>query len=259
MKTDYIIKLIMNWKETIFWKDLRVRIIALIVVSLALLFVLFDWAIMPIITRHGRECTVPSVVGMSLEDAKDFLKKNKLKLVVLSEESNAQMPVGTILIQNPEAGKVVKQGRRVKVIISKGGKKVEVPNLAGISLRQAELTLSQNGLEVGDVNWVVSDNLPENVVVSSIPSPGSVVPQGISINLLVSQGKLYNVMMMPKLVGKNLEEAQKIADSLKLEIGQIKYRHQRDLLPGIIINQTPESGTKLESGSRIRLEVSSTE
>jgi beta-lactam-binding protein with PASTA domain len=249
----------MNWKETILWKDLHLRVAVLGIISLLVLFILFDWVIMPVVTRHGKECTVPLIVGMNLEDAKVFLKRNKLKLVVLAEESNAQRPVGTILIQNPETGKTVKQGRNVRVIISKGGERVEIPNLSGISLRQAELTLAQTGLEVGDVNWILSDSFPENVVVSSIPLPGLIVPQGISVNLLVSQGRLYDVVMMPKLVGKNLEQAQKIADSLKLEIGQIKYRYRGNFLPGIVVHQTPESGTKLEAGSKIRLEVSSTE
>jgi len=238
---------------------LRWRAGVLIIGSLPVLFVLLDWVIMPIITRDGKECTVPSVVGMSLEDAKVFLKKNKLKLVVLAEEPDAARPVGTILIQNPEVGKVVKQGRRVKVIISKGGERIEIPDLGGVSLRQAELTLAQKGLEIGDVSWISSDSLPENVVLSSSPSAGLIVPQGMSINLLVSQGKLYDVVMMPKLVGKNLERAQRITDSLKLEIGQIKYRQKKDLLPGIVIDQAPESGTKLEAGSKIRLVVSSTE
>jgi serine/threonine-protein kinase len=231
----------------------------LAVISLLLLFILFDWVIMPILTRHGKECAVPSVVGMNLDDGKEFLKKNKLKLQVLTEESNAQKPAGTILIQNPEASKIVKKGRSGKVIISKGGKTVEVPDLAGISLRQAELTLAQKELQLGDISWVLSDSLPENVVVSSIPSPGSIVPGGISVNLLVSQGKLYDVVMMPQLVGKNLEQAQRIADSLELEIGKIKYRKRVNLLPGTVIGQTPESGTKLEVRPRISLEVSSTE
>lgn len=252
----------MDFKQIILWKSLPLRVLSLVLMFLIILFVLFvlfDWVIMPLMIRHGRECTVPTVVGMSLEDARDFLKMSKLKIEVISEEVNAQRPVGTVLIQNPETGKIVKKGRKVKVIISKGGENVEIPDLAGISLRQAGLTLSQKGLEVGDINWVISDSLPENVIVSTIPLAGSIVPERMSVNLLVSQGKLYDVVMMPKLIGKNLEQAQRIADSLKLEIEKIKYLYREDLLPGTVIYQTPQSGTKLRAWSSITLEVSSTE
>ena len=249
----------MNWRESINWGNPALRISTLIVPGIIILFILFDWVTMPIITRHGKERVVPSVVNMNLEEAKTVLKKSKLKLAVLAEESDAGKRAGMILIQNPEAGKVVKQGRTVKVIISKGGKEVEIPDLAGVSLRQAELTLSEKKFEIGDISWVLSDSLPENVVVSSTPSAGSIAPEGISINLLVSQGKLYDVVMMPKLVGKNLQHAEKVADSLKLEIDKVKFVHRDDLLPGIVVRQTPQSGTKLDAGAGIVLEVSSTE
>ena len=258
-KKDYIIKLIMNWRETINWGNLPLRVSALIIAGMIILFVLFDWVTMPTVTRHGKERTVPSVMGMDLEEAKTTLRKSRLKLVVLAEKSDAGKRAGMILIQSPEAGKVVKQGRGVKVIISKGGEKLEIPDLAGVSLRQAELTLSGKKLEIGDISWILSDSLPENVVVSSTPSAGSIVPEGISVNLLVSQGRLYDVVMMPKLVGKNLQQAQNIADSLKLEVDKVRFVHRDDLLPGIVVHQTPQSGTKLDTGADIVLEVSSTE
>lgn len=249
----------MNLKKTLVWKSVPLRLGSLVIVCLLASYFLIDWIAMPILTRHGRECTVPLIAGMSLEDAERVLRKGKLRLKVLAEESSNQKVAGTVLLQNPEAGKIVKRGRSIKVIVSKGGESVEVPNLAGVSLRQAELTLTQRMLEIGDINWALSDRLPENVVVSSIPSAGSLVPEGMSVNLLVSQGKLYDVVMMPKLVGKNLEQAQRIIDSLKLEIGRVKYRQRADLLPGMVIAQTPENGTKLEAGTKIGLEVSSTE
>ncbi len=249
----------MDLRQILLWKSLPLRVGSLLITLLVVLYILVDWVAMPVLTRHGMERVVPNVLGMSLEDAEKVLKRSRLKLQILAEESNRDKPVGMVLVQNPQAGKTVKQSRKIRVIVSKGGENVEIPDLAGISLRQAELTLAGKKLGIGDINWALSDSLPENVVLSSIPSAGSIVPEGMSVNLLVSQGRLYDVVMMPRLIGKNLLQAERIADSLDLEIGRMKYRRRVDLLPGIVISQTPESGTKVMAGYKIGLEVSSTE
>ena len=142
------------------------------------------------------------------------------------------------------------------MVVSKGQKMVQVPNLKGVSLRQAELMLGEQGLEVGEINWVPSDSLPENVVVNSSPSYGLSVPLGMSVNLQVSLGISQDTVMMPNLMGKSLEETKDILKELSLGIGEIRYEVKNELLPGTVLEQFPEEGTKIPRGSNIDLTVS---
>ncbi len=62
---------------------------------------------------------VPSLVGMSVDDARTLLVQNKLGLGSQSEEYSDQ-PVGTIISQNPGAGASIKLNSRVSVVVSAG-------------------------------------------------------------------------------------------------------------------------------------------
>lgn len=217
---------------------------------------LVDRVIMPAVVHSGREYLLPDITNLSLKEAGEILQKEDLSLKILAEEYNPSKPPGIILSQSPNPQTKVKKGRIVKVVVSKGEKIVQVPNLKGVSLRQAGLMLEEEGLEVGEINWIPSDSFPENVVVNSSPSYGLSVPLGMSVNLEVSLGVSPDTVMMPNLAGKSLEEARNILKELSLEIGEIKYEAKKKLPLGTILEQFPEEGTKIPRGLNIDLTVS---
>jgi beta-lactam-binding protein with PASTA domain len=241
------------------WGNKYIRypiLVAGVFVVFYVFLLMVDRVIMPAVVHSGKEYLLPDVTNLSLKEAEGVLQKKDLSLKVLAEEYNPSKPPGTILSQSPGPRAKVKKGRIVKVVVSKGEKIVQVPNLKGISLRQAELMLGEEGLEVGEINWISSDSLPKDVVVNSSPSFGLSVPLGMSVNLEVSLGVLPDTVMMPNLVGKSLEEAKNILKELSLEIGEIKYEVKKKHLTGTILEQHPEAGTRIQRGSSINFTVS---
>jgi len=244
------------------WKKKLVRYPLLflgIVISSFLLLLLVDRVVMPVIVHWGEACEVPDLTGLSIKEAKEVLKREGLYLQVLAEEHDPTKPPGTILSQIPYPHTKVREGRVIKLTVSKGGKMVSVPKLKGVSLRQAELLLAQEGLELGDVSWVSSDSFPEDVVVASIPSSGTSVPLGMSVNLRVSLGIRPDTVVVPGLLGMNVEEGKKILRQMGLQVGKIKFKINNDFLPGTILKQSLQPGERIERGSIINLEVSTTE
>lgn len=233
--------------------------IAGIFVVFYLFLLLVDRIIMPTAVHTRREFLLPNITNLSLKEAEGILQKRGLSLKVMAEDYNPSKPPGIILSQSPNPQTKVKKGRIVKVVVSKGQKMVQVPNLKGVSLRQAELMLGEQGLEVGEINWIPSDSLPENVVVNSAPSHGLSVPLGMSVNLQVSLGISPDTVMMPNLMGKSMEETKDILKELSLGIGEIRYEVKNGLLPGTVLEQFPEEGTKIPRGSNIDLKVSTRE
>jgi beta-lactam-binding protein with PASTA domain len=226
---------------------------------LIILFFLMDDVVMPAITRHGSEKPLPSVVGMSLTDATDSLATVGAKLEIAGEEPSPDLPEGTVMTQSPPGGTMVKEGRRVKVIKSAGREMTTVPGMVGFSQRQCELKLREAGLEVGGTGWAASDSLPVNVLVYSIPAEGSLVPKSTQVNLFFNRGSESTIISVPQLVGLNLNDAQKIVDSLGLNISSVNYAVKTDLLPNTIIWQSVQEGSKVELGSSLDLKVSVTD
>jgi serine/threonine-protein kinase len=249
--------------KTLIWRNKYIRypsFAVVIFVGFFLFLLIVDRAIMPAVVHTGRgNILLPDVTNLSLKEAEKILQKRDLSLKVLAEEYNPLKPPGTILSQSPVPQTKVKKGRIVKVVVSKGEKMVLVPNLKGVSLRQAGLMLAGQGLEQGEINWVPSDSFPENVVVESSPSFGLSVPLGMSVNLVVSLGISPGTVMMPNLVGTRLKEAKNILKEFGLEVGEIQYETKADLPFETVLEQSPPEGAEVAKGTRVNLKVSSTE
>ncbi len=229
------------------------------ILALLFIYVLFDSIIMPIITRHGSEFELQSIVGAEILAAEELMEMSDLKIEVIGEEYHPNLEDGTIISQYPAPGTMVKSGRTIKVVISSGQKDVVVPPLAGFSVRQAKLNIEAADLILGDIAWTFSDSLPEKVVVFSYPASGAEVPIGSEINLMVNRGSLSGIVFMPRLVGRPLDEARAMLDNLDLRIGLVKYVTNENYLPETVLQQSVEEATELEVGEEIDLIVSTTE
>ncbi len=243
-------------------KRLHRRLLLITVIPLAALIVLYllmNDIVMPIITRHGSEFELPDITGYEYKDAEYILEKLGLKMEVTSEEYHPDKPEGTILSEYPPALTKVKAGRTIKVVKSSGQKMVQIPQLAGFSVRQAKLNIEAAGLELGDIAWTFSDSLPERVVVFSYPASGTEIPHGSRVNLMVNRGRLSGIVFMPQLVGKSYDEAEETLKKLGLKIGLVTHVRNENYLPGTILEQSAEQATELEVGEEIDLIVSTTE
>ena len=227
--------------------------------ALIVLYLLMNDIVMPIITRHGSEFELPDITGYEYKDAEYILDKLGLKMEVTSEEYPPDKPEGTILSEYPPALTKVKAGRTIKVVKSSGQKMVQIPQLAGFSVRQAKLNIEAAGLELGDIAWTFSDSLPERVVVFSYPASGAEIPHGSRVNLMVNRGRLSGIVFMPQLVGKSYDEAEDTLKKLGLKIGLVTHVRNENYLPGTVLEQSAEQATELEVGEEIDLIVSTTE
>lgn len=245
------------------WRDKRIRDTAILLLGVGIilyfLLLLVDRVIMPAVVHRGGTCVVPNLIGLSLQEADSILEKTDLRIQMIAEEVDPSKMPGIILTQIPPPGTKIREGRSVKIKVSKAEEAVFVPKLKGVSVRQAELLLAQIGLLMGEITWIPSDSFPRDVVIASTPSSGVSVPYGISVNLEVSLGIVPDTMEVPDLVGKNLEESKKVLREIGFQLGKTKFKVNSDFLPGTILDQYPQPGERIQRGSQIDLEVSTTE
>lgn len=227
-------------------------------ITLALFFavVLLDRVVMPIIVKHAWDMKVPEVVGLTVEEAQAKLKKADLGLKIVSQIYDPNQPQGIILSQMPEPRSTVKRDRAVRVQISKEADMTYVPELNGVSLRQAEISLADWGLSIGELAWQFSDTLPENFVVASLPEVGTRIPYGTPINLIVNKSPSADSVDVPYVVGKYMEEGVKILTEAGLKVREIKMKKEEDKIPGVIQKQSLEPDTRVPRETEITIEVS---
>ena len=226
---------------------------------LLILFWIMNSIAMPIVTRHGDEFVLPEFTNQRWVEIQHGLSDLKLKYEITSEEYSPGVEKGIILNQFPIAGTKVKEGRVIKFVLSKGQKMVPIPDLAGLSVRQAMLNLETANLELGEIAWAFSDTLPEKVVVFSYPNAGMEIPMGSPVNLMVNRGRASNFTYMPKVMGLTIDEAVKMIEDKSLRMGVITYRTDENYLPETILEQSEAEGTELDVGTEIDLVVSTTE
>ncbi len=99
------------------------------IASLILIFVIVNFFVMPWAAGKYRPvATVPHLVGLDTLAAADTLRTRGLSLMIDSVGDHSRtVPAGHVLLQTPDSGAVVKQGRRVWVTLSLGREKVVRP------------------------------------------------------------------------------------------------------------------------------------
>lgn len=222
--------------------------------------VLFDKIFMPLTVRHNDDRLVPSVVGYSVDSAGVILKSVDLGVAVVGEEFSTAHPVGAIILQLPPPGMRVREGRLIKVSVSKGSPRLVVPNVVGMGRRQAELLLLDYGLYVGEIVEVDTFGVEKGVVLGSFPFPGAGVSPQSRVTLTVAAGGVEpDSTWVPNLLGRSLEEAKKRIAASGLVIGRLDYKDNELVLPGTVLQQDPRGGAAVRKGEEVELVVARSE
>lgn len=132
---------------------------------------------------------VPTLKGRSLRDAKFALERAGLALGPTTYMPSEDFPPNTIMDQAAPAGTRLRRGSYISVVISQGKAtdRIAVPEVVGKILPEAEKTLTQRGLKVGNISYQQNLELLPNTVLAQYPRAGELVGLGQPIDLFVVQ------------------------------------------------------------------------
>jgi beta-lactam-binding protein with PASTA domain len=201
--------------------------------------------------------TVPSFVGQTLTDANAEIARLKLTSAVEDHTTSDRYPKNVVIMQRPDAGEQVREGRQVSFVISDGIVAHLMPDLRYQSMREVNLDLSRAHLKLGKITYVKNDIIPEGHVISQDPEPLSSVAQGDAVTLVISKGGL-SVVRVPDFVGMTIDEARALADRTGVKLGQIVWTPLGPNGPrhGLVARQIPLPGGKIASFEPVSLQVS---
>src|SRR2546429_9585090 len=222
-----------------------------------LVFILASAAFLSAITAmriaiHGREVTMPNLVGKNVSEASQILQSRGLVLRV-ADRIYSDQPINVVVRQTPTSGLLMKVSQQAHVVLSLGQRQLQIPLLEGNSLRASRIVLLRAGLQVGEVSATVMSDHPADEVVLQAPRPGAgwATP---AVDVLVSQGSREISYVMPRLIGLNETDAQHRLDVSGLR-RKVNYVTAPQWPHATVIDQTPLAGSRLPANSTIELTV----
>jgi eukaryotic-like serine/threonine-protein kinase len=133
------------------------------------------------VSSGPEQVEVPKVTGLKEDEARAEMRDAGLRPIVTEVESDK--PKGEVTGQSPGAGTTVDKGSRVKLTVSKGREKVEVPDVTGMTVEEAHTALEDAGFKVKEVERPGPPE-DEGIVGDQAPSSGE-RPKGSTVTIYV--------------------------------------------------------------------------
>ncbi len=137
-----------------------------------------------VLSKGGESSFVEELRGYTLRQAKLRLMEDGLQPGLVTYDYDDNCGPGTIIRTYPPAGAEVKAGTTVDLVLNlhKGEKLILVPDYIGMELGEVEKDLEDKGLAMGDIDYVESDSvLPETVLSQSL-----VAGMEVELNTIIS-------------------------------------------------------------------------
>ncbi|MBU0936121.1 MAG: PASTA domain-containing protein, partial [Spirochaetes bacterium] len=202
------------------------------------------------LSLRGEEKTlVPAVEGMELANALIKLQEKELYPRIVLRFSDDLQSRGTILEQDPLPGTIVKAGRRISLVVSRGATVDKVGNYIGQNLDEVKIHLqtlfsaSRQLIVVRDPVIYVYNSAPAGTILEQKPLPETEIDGLTYVDFVVSRGPERSRVKVPDLKGLSLADA--ILQIEKAGIGftfSVRNKEGQEL-PGTIVSQLPAAGT----------------
>jgi serine/threonine-protein kinase len=203
---------------------------------------------------HGREVDVevPSINGVSVEQARDLLRARDL-LLTLRAERPSNVPSGMVAEQTPLAGSRARRGTAIEAFVSTGKSAVVVPTLTGARPDDAVEQLRNRKLMAGRRREETNPTVAAGLVVGTDPPAGRSVAPDAEVTLIISTGP--ELKPVPKVLGMRLTKAKKVLEDAGFKLGTTHGGSSDFYDDDATIKQDPAENTPAPLGSAVNLTI----
>jgi serine/threonine-protein kinase len=204
-----------------------------------------------IVSSGPGDATIPFVRGSPQDEATKKLKAAGFKVDV-RKEYNDEVAKGKVIETSPAQGQQLTRGTAVTLVVSRGPRQVEVPDVVGKNRDDAERVLEGAGLQVSITEREDEDKDPGTVLDMS-PAAGTQMQKGATVTLTVA--KAPPQVKVPDVIDRPYSDA-------KAALQQAGFRVRRHLEPvdtqdrdKVVLDQDPSPDEKRDKGSLVVLTV----
>jgi serine/threonine-protein kinase len=200
----------------------------------------------------GRYSVAPQLVGMSKAEADAQANRAGFVVAYGTPRFDTRAAKDVVVGQDPPVGGRIVKGDTITLVLSLGPERFQMPDVTGKTFDLAQADLQRANLKVNRAPDRYDDNLPAGVVVAIDPAAGTEVKPGDAVTVTVSKGKAP--LEVPRLVGKNINEARAKLSELGLQIVEqyVDDNNPKDQ----VLKQTPVDGTGVEKGAQVTVTIS---
>lgn len=199
---------------------------------------------------NRNDVTLISFIGMTEDEFRASEYNSLLKLQ--KEEEYSDEPAGTIVKQNPKAGRTVKEGQKITLTVSLGTQYITIPETKNMVAEDAEQTLKDMGLRVTKKPMVDATVAPGAVIYTQ-PAAGETVTGDSMVIVYVSRQDKDKTQPVPSLTGRMLEDAR---NEIKGKFSVRVVEQASEQPAGTVLSQSPAAGSEARITSAITLVVS---
>ncbi len=219
---------------------------------------------------HTGEVEVPSLSGLTLEEAAEKTTGARLNLTIENRFYSTTVPAGRVLSQSPTAGSTVRKGWHMRVTESMGPQRVPIPETVGMNEHEAGMAIRRASLDLGALAHIPAGG-PADVVLAQTPPANAEGVDKPEVSLLLSQPETAapKVWVMPNLVGLSFSAANARMKEMDLHVWAIVPQPaaatDADGVPapapllvpaGVVVTQTPAAGMRVSAGDNPHVKMS---
>jgi serine/threonine-protein kinase len=219
------------------------------------------------------QTALPDVIGLPERDAVGRIEAAALTVEVVRQH-NLNVAEGVVFAQLPSQASVAATGTKrsgsllwlwillaVIVLAALGGfaylslnkKSVPVPNVVGKTQAEAQAAITAAGFKVGAITETPTKDTKVGTVVSQTPAAGASAREGsaVQLDLAVKPAPVP----VPNVISFTAADAEAALTAVALVPVQ-KTAASGSVPKGSVISQNPTAGTKVETGSKVTITVS---
>ena len=201
------------------------------------------------VSKGIQPVSVPSIVGMTVDEARKRLGALGLGLNVAQQTESDTIPANVIASQNPDPGATTAPSSTVNVIVSTGASTLQVPSVVGNDPDAAEATLRNAGFNVARSYTVEAAN-PTGKISIQAPASGTKAKKGSKVTIYVSVSGT-----VPDVTGMTLDQAKSALLAQGYQIGNIAYTSDSSLQDGQVVRTEPEANSVLTPNESVNITV----
>ena len=226
---------------------------------LVLVFGLAAYTSFSLFVRSGITM-MPSLKGLTREEAANRLADQGLELRKVEEPGryDDEVPVGRVVQQAPDARTRVKRGSGVSIVLSRGPERVEVPDLTGKRLAEAQRDLSGSGLALGLLQGAIMPGQKLSVVAQD-PDPKAEVAPSTPVNMLLVMDVPRERYIMPDLIYRDYDQVRPFFERRGFHFGSVRFERYEGVAAGVILRQYPLPGHPVTQEDALSLVVATTD
>ncbi|MGE5474866.1 MAG: Stk1 family PASTA domain-containing Ser/Thr kinase [Ignavibacteriales bacterium] len=240
-------------------KKQKVTVIAALITSLILIGVISAGVGFYVYSKFFTKTVVikaPNIVGMQVEEAKELLKQNNITIKETERRYDDKLAKDAIISQDPIADMEMKSPGEIRVVVSEGQETVNVPDLTGMSYREAQNELQKYGLLIRII-YEPNAEIPQNYVIRQTPAANSPFAKNSEVQVFVSDGAENAKIKVPNLIGMSETDARQLIRDSRLTLGDVSYTKDSSQSDGVVLFQSISPDTEVTNLTKVSITVNS--